>query len=119
MEESVSATPPPSAAPAFLAQSDRAPVYGTGGYRFESCRGHFDSDLGCRADVVQLVEQHLPKVWVAGSNPVIRSMVDWPSGEAVDCKSTYTGSSPVSTSMRPYGLHPEPRGSRGQGLLAQ
>ena len=65
-----------------------------------------------RADVAQLVEHHLAKVRVAGSNPVVRServsptpagrvhasWVEWPRGEATDCKSVYTGSNPVSTS---------------------
>lgn len=72
------------------------------------------------ADVAQLVEHHLAKVRVAGSNPVVRSewisapgsssmgldqmrgcpalLVEWPRGEATDCKSVYTGSNPVSTS---------------------
>jgi hypothetical protein len=61
--------------------------------------------------VAQLVEHHLAKVRVAGSNPVVRSErvspspdgeqcspVEWPRGEATDCKSVYTGSNPVSTS---------------------
>jgi hypothetical protein len=63
------------------------------------------------ADVAQLVEHHLAKVRVAGSNPVVRSErvspnplgeqcspVEWPRGEATDCKSVYAGSNPVSTS---------------------
>lgn len=61
---------------------------------------------GKHADVAQLVEHHLAKVRVAGSSPVVRSersfgpihMVEWPRGEATDCKSVYTGSNPVSTS---------------------
>ena len=58
-----------------------------------------------RADVAQLVAHHLAKVNVAGSSPVIRSAqvlhlaVEWPRGEARDCKSLYTGSNPVSTSI--------------------
>ena len=64
---------------------------------------------GC-ADVAQLVEHHLAKVRVAGSNPVVRSepgrwsadwrptAVEWPRGEATACKAVYTGSNPVSTS---------------------
>ena len=61
--------------------------------------------------MAQLVEHHLAKVRVAGSNPVVRServspspngekcfLVEWPRGEATDCKSVYTGSNPVSTS---------------------
>ena len=61
--------------------------------------------LGTRADVAQLVAHHLAKVNVAGSSPVIRSAqviglaVEWPRGEARDCKSLYTGSNPVSTSL--------------------
>jgi hypothetical protein len=60
-----------------------------------------------RADVAQLVEHHLAKVRVAGSNPVVRSeatsltvdfAVEWPRGEATACKAVYTGSNPVSTS---------------------
>ena len=57
------------------------------------------------ADVAQLVARNLAKVQVAGSNPVVRSdfqffsMVEWPRGEARDCKSLYTGSNPVSTSI--------------------
>src|SRR4029077_6766920 len=46
---------------------------------------------GCAADVAQLVEHHLAKVRVAGSNPVVRSrrsvcprgmplVAEWPSG---------------------------------------
>ena len=62
---------------------------------------------GQRADVAQLVEHHLAKVRVAGSNPVVRSAVprsirphsvEWPRGEATACKAVYTGSNPVSTS---------------------
>ena len=58
----------------------------------------------CNADVAQLVAHHLAKVRVAGSNPVIRSMVEtpaveWPSGEATACKAVHTGSIPVSTSL--------------------
>ena len=55
-----------------------------------------------------VVEHHLAKVRVAGSNPVVRSVVgtlgclpltvEWPRGEAAACKAVYTGSNPVSTS---------------------
>ena len=55
-----------------------------------------------------MVEHHLAKVRVAGSNPVVRSVVgtlgclpftvEWPRGEAAACKAVYTGSNPVSTS---------------------
>jgi hypothetical protein len=65
-----------------------------------------------RADVAQLVEHHLAKVRVAGSNPVVRSevsrgppSVEWPRGEATACKAVYTGSNPVSTSEA-LQLHP-------------
>ena len=30
---------------------------------------------------------------------VAASLVEWPRGEATDCKSVYTGSNPVSTSI--------------------
>ena len=57
------------------------------------------------ADVAQLVEHHLAKVRVAGSNPVVRSgasvlglTVEWPRGEATACKAVYVGSNPISTS---------------------
>jgi hypothetical protein len=51
-----------------------------------------------------VVEHHLAKVRVAGSNPVVRSevhnlAVEWPRGEATACKAVYTGSNPVSTSI--------------------
>ncbi len=64
---------------------------------------------GGHADVAQLVAHHLAKVNVAGSSPVIRSAqvyglaVEWPRGEARDCKSLYTGSNPVSTSTNEHG----------------
>ena len=64
------------------------------------------SRAGCQADVAQLVERNLAKVEVASSSLVVRSekmvaasVVEWPRGEATDCKSVYTGSNPVSTSM--------------------
>ncbi len=76
------------------------------GYGFEPQPG--TSVLGCIADVAQLVEHHLAKVRVAGSNPVVRSedldevcSVEWPRGEATACKAVYTGSNPVSTSGTP------------------
>ena len=55
------------------------------------------------ADVAQLVERNLAKVEVASSSLVIRSErvvglpipVEWPRGEATDCKSVYEGSNPV------------------------
>jgi hypothetical protein len=53
-----------------------------------------------------LVERNLAKVEVASSSLVVRSekmvaasAVEWPRGEATDCKSVYTGSNPVSTSI--------------------
>ena len=58
-----------------------------------------------QADVAQLVERNLAKVEVASSSLVVRSekwplasTVEWPRGEATDCKSVYTGSNPVPTS---------------------
>ena len=57
------------------------------------------------ADVAQLVARNLAKVQVAGSNPVVRSRVEWPRGEARDCKSRYTGSNPVSTSKTKSSHH--------------
>ena len=61
---------------------------------------------GVPADVAQLVERNLAKVEVASSSLVVRSekmvaasAVEWPRGEATDCKSVYTGSNPVSTSI--------------------
>ena len=51
-----------------------------------------------------MVERNLAKVEVASSSLVVRSemveasAVEWPRGEATDCKSVYTGSNPVSTS---------------------
>src|SRR3954466_12195160 len=77
-----------------------------------SLSSHLTGDReASNADVAQLVEHHLAKVRVAGSNPVVRSErvsptplgrssspVEWPRGEATDCKSVYTGSNPVSTS---------------------
>ena len=76
------------------------------------------------ADVAQLVEHHLAKVRVAGSNPVVRSqraaaaglMVEWPRGEAAACKAAYTGSNPVSTSLTTEGLNEGPQGRLAQGL---
>ena len=66
--------------------------------------------LRCFADVAQLVAHNLAKVRVAGSSPVVRSVVpsgagpvEWPRGEARDCKSLYTGSNPVSTSTTQHG----------------
>ena len=71
--------------------------------------------VGKRADVAQLVEHHLAKVRVAGSNPVVRSetrhrstgrptrTVEWPRGEAAACKAVHTGSNPVSTSQHSTG----------------
>ena len=58
-----------------------------------------------QADVAQLVERNLAKVEVASSSLVVRSekmvaasVVEWPRGEATDCKSVNTGSNPVPTS---------------------
>jgi hypothetical protein len=72
------------------------------------------------ADVAQLVAHHLAKVRVAGSSPVVRSKgprdlsVEWPRGEARDCKSLYTGSNPVSTSQEhEHGHHQHGRLAQG------
>ena len=53
-----------------------------------------------------MVERNLAKVEVASSSLVVRSekmvaasVVEWPRGEATDCKSVYTGSNPVPTSQ--------------------
>ena len=64
---------------------------------------------------------------VAGSNPVVRSqvtvwpdpsgdrsdpiMVGWPRGEAAACKAAYTGSNPVSTSVKQHQQHPRAIGA--------
>src|SRR3954465_7275864 len=65
--------------------------------------------IGAQAGVAQLVERTLAKVEVASSSLVVRSerslpglasMVGWPRGEATDCKSVYTGSNPVPTSVQ-------------------
>ena len=88
------------------------------------------------ADVAQLVARNLAKVQVAGSTPVVRSinevelfkfgpscrdatMVEWPRGEARDCKSRYTGSNPVSTSKLGTDTFLQMYSSRSLGRLAQ
>ena len=75
------------------------------------------------ADVAQLVEHDLAKVGVAGSNPVVRSIVanrpviiksfdrpfhdgvdemaTWPSGKAEACKAFTPGSNPASPPFAP------------------
>ena len=67
--------------------------------------------------MAQLVEHHLAKVGVAGSNPVVRSIVNasrsnedlagsfrlmatWPSGKAEACKAFTPGSNPGVASNR-------------------
>ena len=65
-----------------------------------------------QADMAQLVEHNLAKVGVAGSSPVVRSIVysarfliglfytaTWPSGKAEACKAFITGSIPVVASI--------------------
>ena len=55
-----------------------------------------------------MVERNLAKVEVASSSLVVRServvgihsVVEWPRGEATDCKSVYEGSNPFSTSKQ-------------------
>ena len=88
----------------------RALPVGLGRRRSASLPDALTGDRARRhADVAQLVEHHLAKVRVAGSNPVVRSettrptggtelAVEWPRGEATACKAVYTGSNPVSTS---------------------
>ncbi len=68
--------------------------------------------------MAQLVEHHLAKVGVAGSNPVVRSrtsepevstsgsfvsygMATWPSGKAEACKAFTPGSNPGVASIFP------------------
>ena len=88
------------------------------------------------ADMAQLVEHHLAKVGVAGSNPVVRSTVfpgpaikrgrplaldpaTWPSGKAEACKAFTPGSNPGVASKRPNeGPLPGPL-SRIRGLSRQ
>ncbi len=84
------------------------------------------------ADMAQLVEHHLAKVGVAGSNPVVRSIDDtgrsmcwpasfiiglfgatWPSGKAEACKAFTPGSNPgVASKLSTTVPHP-PDFSRG------
>jgi hypothetical protein len=69
-----------------------------------------------------LVERNLAKVEVASSSLVVRServagihsMVEWPRGEATDCKSVYEGSNPFSTSNEQQ--HPEGDWRSGSAL---
>ena len=49
------------------------------GYGLLRTEGRLPGRLDCRADVAQLVEHHLAKVRVAGSNPVVRSEVSGPT----------------------------------------
>ena len=78
---------------------------------------------GVPADVAQLVERNLAKVEVAGSSPVVRSeakihlpsTVEWPRGEAAACKAAYTGSNPVSTSVRHHAVPATPKGDWRSG----
>ena len=77
------------------------------GHRLVFSRTPTGTPVGAQADIAQLVERNLAKVEVASSSLVVRSersltvlasAVEWPRGEATDCKSVYTGSNPVSTS---------------------
>ena len=81
-------------------------VIGPFSYKVLTPAGSGASRTDCQADVAQLVERNLAKVEVASSSLVVRSekmvaasVVEWPRGEATDCKSVYTGSNPVSTSI--------------------
>ncbi len=82
------------------------------------------------ADMAQLVEHHLAKVGVAGSNPVVRSTVfpgpaikrgrplaldpaTWPSGKAEACKAFTPGSNPGVASRK----DPERGPSRGPSRI--
>ena len=72
--------------------------------------------------MAQLVEHHLAKVGVAGSNPVVRSrklkaghsmaglfdrVATWPSGKAEACKAFTPGSNPgVASNSHPYRKSP-------------
>ena len=87
-----------------------ARCYGRNAWLASAKLKHDRAERPASADVAQLVEHHLAKVRVAGSNPVVRSElrrgrqqrrpppVEWPRGEATACKAVYTGSNPVSTS---------------------
>src|SRR5512141_3507344 len=48
---------------------------------------------------------------------VAASVVEWPRGEATDCKSVYTGSNPVSTSMIRTPLRWGPESLRAIGAV--
>ena len=66
-----------------------------------------------QADMAQLVEHNLAKVGVAGSSPVVRSIIcaradfnrpfaykaKWPSGKAEACKAFTPGSNPGAASI--------------------
>ena len=88
--------------------------------RFEGSRA------GCQADVAQLVERNLAKVEVASSSLVVRSekmvaasVVEWPRGEATDCKSVYEGSNPFSTSSTTRIIQTHRNTASEHGRLAQ
>src|SRR3954454_7936346 len=87
----------------------RGPILHGLGHRLLFSRTPTGRPEGAQADVAQLVERNLAKVEVASSSLVVRSerslpglasMVGWPRGEATDCKSVYTGSNPVPTSLQ-------------------
>src|SRR2546427_5512526 len=55
-----------------------------------------------RAGVAQLVEYELPKLGVAGSNPVARSIIrDAPEPERLYCSASRAGFSPPGVAKRP------------------
>ena len=73
----------------------------------------FAYSTSSQADMAQLVEHNLAKVGVAGSSPVVRSIVcaradesrpfaytaKWPSGKAEACKAFTPGSNPGFASI--------------------
>src|SRR5713226_3872928 len=75
-----------------------------------------------RAGVAQLVEYELPKLGVAGSNPVARSIIrDAPEPERLCCSASRTGFIPLGVAKRPRSvsggeLTSPPRKTRAGGL---
>ena len=68
------------------------PLHGKG-HRFESYRNH---NIGSQ---LNWLEHFADTEEVMGSTPLLPTiMVLWPSGQAEVCKTSYTGSNPVSTS---------------------
>src|SRR5436190_11095384 len=75
-----------------------------------------------RAGVAQLVEYELPKLGVAGSNPVARSIIrDAPEPERLYCSASRAGFSPPGVAKRPRSVNggefiSPPRKTRAGGL---